>query len=282
MNNYEKMILDGKIVAQAIYEDIKQEISTLTQKPKLWVILVGNNPSSLRYINQKQKWAEYVGIDFEIFSFEENIAEKDLLECVHKMNNDENISWYIVQLPLPAHINEKNIINSIAPEKDVDGFHPENQWKIVIWDTSGLAPCTPTGMMELLKYYNIDVVWKNVVIIGRSNIVGKPIANLLINASATVTICNSKTKNIEVFTKNADIIITAMWKPKFLTVEKIHPKAIILDVWFSVIDDKIYGDCDFENIIKNGNDITPVPGWVGALTVSCLMKNTLCAFKNRK
>jgi len=216
MNNYEKMILDGKIVAQAIYEEIKQEISTLTQKPKLWVILVGNNPSSLRYIKQKQKWAEYVGIDFEIFSFEENIAKKDLLECVHKLNNDENISWYIVQLPLPAHINEKNIINSIAPEKDVDGFHPENQWKIVIWDTSGLAPCTPTGMMELLKYYNIDVVWKNVVIIGRSNIVGKPIANLLINASATVTICNSKTKNIEVFTKNADIIITAMWKPKFL------------------------------------------------------------------
>lgn len=282
MNNYVKMILDGKIVAQAIYEDIKQEVSTLTQKPKLWVILVGNNPSSLRYIKQKQKWAEYVGIDFEIFSFEENISEKELLECVHKLNNDENISWYIVQLPLPEDINEKNIINSIAPEKDVDGFHPENQWKIVIWDTSGLAPCTPTGMMELLKYYKIDVAWKNIVIIGRSNIVGKPIANLLINASATVTICNSKTKNIEFYTKNADIIITAMGKPKFLTVEKIHPKAIILDVWFSVIDDKIYGDCDFENILKNGNDITPVPGWVGTLTVSCLMKNTLRAFKNRK
>lgn len=282
MNNYRKMILDGKIVAQAIYEDIKEEISKTSQKPKLWVILVGNNPSSLRYIKQKQKWAEYVGIDFELFSFNETVSEKELLWLVEKLNTHQNVSGYIVQLPLPKHINEKNILNSILPEKDVDGFHPENQGKIVIWDTSGLAPCTPAWMMELLKYYKIDVVWKNVVIIGRSNIVGKPIANLLINASATVTICNSKTQNIEFFTKNADIIITAMGKPNFLTVEKINPKSIILDVWFSVIDEKIYGDADFENILKNGNAITPVPGWVGALTVSCLMKNTLQAFKKRK
>ncbi len=282
MNNYYKMILDGKIVAQAIYEDIKKEIFTFSKKPKLWVILVGNNPSSLRYIKQKQKWAEYVGIEFELFSFEENISENELLQKVQFLNNDENISGYIIQLPLPEHINEKKIINAILPEKDVDGFHPENQGKIVIGDTSGLAPCTPSGMMELLKYYNIDIAGKNIVVIGRSNIVGKPIVNLLINASATVTICNSKTKNISVFTKNADIIITAMGKPKFLTVEKINPKSIILDVGFSVIDEKIYGDCDFENIIKNGNAITPVPGWVGALTVACLMKNTLKALKERK
>lgn len=276
------MILDGKIVAQTIYEEIKAEILTLSKKPKLWVILVWDNASSLRYIKQKQKWAEYVGIDFELFAFEENVSEKVLLEKVHVLNTDTNISGYIVQLPLPKHINEKNIIRSIAPEKDVDGFHPENQWKIVIWDTSGLAPCTPAGMIELLKYYNIEVSGKNIVIIGRSNIVWKPIANLLINASATVTICNSKTQNIEFYTKNADIIITAMGKPHFLTVEKIHPKSIILDVGFSVIDEKIYGDSDFENIIKNGNAITPVPGGVWALTVSCLMKNTLKAFQRRK
>ncbi len=276
------MILDGKIVAQAIYEEIKTEISSSSKKPKLWVILVGNNPSSLRYIKQKQKWAEFVGIEFELFSFESDVSEKELLEKVTFLNKDDTIHGYIVQLPLPKHINEKNIINSILPEKDVDGFHPQNQGKIVIWDDSWMAPCTPAGMMELLKYYKIDALWKNIVIIGRSNIVGKPIANLLINASATVTICNSKTQNIEFYTKNADIIITAMGAPHFLTVDKINPKSIILDVGFTIIDEKIYGDSDFENIIKNGNAITPVPGWVWALTVSCLMKNTLKAFKNRK
>jgi methylenetetrahydrofolate dehydrogenase (NADP+)/methenyltetrahydrofolate cyclohydrolase len=276
------MLLDWKIVAQNIYDDLKTEISSLEKKPKLAVILVWKNPSSIRYVNQKQKWAEYTWIDFELLKFEESIRQEELLKVIDKLNNDKNINWYIVQLPLPKTINEKNIINSISPEKDVDGFHPVNQWKIVIWDDSWLAPCTPTWMIELLNYYKIDIVWKNVVIIWRSNIVWKPIANLLINIGATVTICNSKTKNIEFYTKNADIIITAMWSPKFLTTEKIKSNSIIVDVWFTVIDGKIYWDADFENIIKNWNPITPVPGWVWALTVACLMKNTLKAYKNQK
>ncbi len=273
------MILDWKQVAWEIYEKLKNEITLLEKKPKLWAVLVWNNPSSVRYINQKQKWAQYVWIDFELFKFDENITEIELLEVINKLNNDENISWFIVQLPLPKHINEKNVINSINPKKDVDWFHPENQWKTVIWDSSWFAPCTPAGMIELLKYYKIDVVWKNIVIIWRSNIVGKPIANLLINLGATVTVCNSKTKDITFFTKNADIVITAMWSPKFLTVDKINKETIVIDVWFTVIDDKIYWDCDFENILKNWNMITPVPGWVWALTVACLMQNTLSSHK---
>lgn len=275
------MLLDWKIVAQSIYDDLKTKISSLEKKPKLAVILVWENPSSIRYVNQKQKWAEYTWIDFELLKFEENIKENELLKVIDKLNNDKNINWYIVQLPLPKHINEKIIINSILPEKDVDGFHPVNQWKIVIWDDSWLAPCTPTWMIELLNYYKVDIIWKNVVIVWRSNIVWKPIANLLINIGATVTICNSKTKNIEYYTKNADIVITAMWSPKFLTTDKINQNSIIVDVWFTVIDWKIYWDADFENIIKNWNSITPVPGWVWALTVACLMKNTLKAYKNQ-
>lgn len=274
------MILDGKIVAKFIYEDLKNEISVLKNKPKLCVILVWNNASSLRYISQKQKWSQYVWIDFELIHLDENTTQNDLLEVVEKLNCYKNINWFMVQTPLPKHINTNDILNSISPKKDVDGFHPLNQWKIVINDFSWLTACTPLWIMEMFRYYNIDVIWKNIVVIWRSNIVWKPIANILINNQATVTICNSKTKNIDFFTKNADIIITAMWVPKFLTVDKINKDAVIIDVWFTVIDDKIYGDCDFENIIKNWNSITPVPGWVWALTVAGLLKNTLTSYKN--
>ncbi|MBW7954593.1 bifunctional 5,10-methylenetetrahydrofolate dehydrogenase/5,10-methenyltetrahydrofolate cyclohydrolase [Candidatus Gracilibacteria bacterium] len=272
------MILDGKEVAKKIYEELKKDILKLEKKPKLGVILVGNNPSSIRYINQKQKYAKEVGIDFELFSFDENVLEKDLLEKINILNNDESISGYIVQLPLPRHIDEKTIINSISPKKDVDGFHTINQGKIVIGDESGLTPCTPSGILEIFKYYNIDLIGKNIVVVGRSNIVGKPIANMLINKQSTVTICNSKTKNIEFFTKNADIVILALGKPNFLTLDKIGDNTIVIDVGFTVIDGKIYGDACFGEILQNGNPITPVPGGVGVLTVAMLLKNTYKAF----
>ena len=275
------MLLDWKIVSQKIYDELKQNINCLEKKPKLWVILVWENPSSLRYISQKQKWAEYIWMDFELIKFEENVSNQEILEKINYLNNDNSTSWFIVQLPLPKHLDEEKILNSISPQKDVDWFHPINQWKIVINDFSWLTPCTPTWIMEIFKHYEINLIWKNVVIIGRSNIVWKPIANMLINSQATVTICNSKTKNIEFYTKNADIIITAMWVAKFLTVDKINKDAIIIDVWFSVIDWKIYWDCDFENIFSNWNTITPVPGWVWVLTVACLLKNTLKAYNNQ-
>ena len=276
------MILDGKKVAKEVYDALQQSISQLPYTPHLHAILVGENSPSMRYIKQKQKWAEYIWMQFTLHHFEENITENELLKCINWLNTNNWVDGFIVQLPLPSHIDEKTIIHAIAPEKDVDGFHPVNQWKIVIWDTTGLQACTPAGMMELLKYYKIDPKWKNVVIIGRSNIVGKPIANLLINAQATVTVCNSQTKNIEFFTKNADIVITALGKPHFLTYEKISPHAIVIDVWFSVVDGKILWDADFENIEKHWNMITPVPGWVGSLTVAMLLNNTFLAYQRKK
>lgn len=275
------MILDWKIVAEKIYADVKKEIEKLSKKPTLAVILIWNNTSSVRYVSQKEKWAKFVWIDFKLFHFDENITQIQLLQNIDKLNYDKNVNGYIVQLPLPKHIDEKIIINSINPAKDVDWFHQENQWKIVIWDNSGFTPCTPAWIIELLNYYNIDVIGKNIVVIWRSNIVWKPIANLLINKQATVTICNSKTKNIEFYTKNSDIIITAIWKPKFLTVDKINKNTVIIDVWFTILDNKIYWDSDFEKIFAAWNPITPVPWWVWPLTVAILMKNVLKALYNQ-
>ncbi|MDP5038983.1 MAG: bifunctional 5,10-methylenetetrahydrofolate dehydrogenase/5,10-methenyltetrahydrofolate cyclohydrolase [Candidatus Gracilibacteria bacterium] len=273
------MLLDGRLLSQKIYKNLKQEIEFLDKKPKLSVILVGENNSSLKYIAQKQKWSEFIGIDFELIKFDENIDDKTILEKIDYLNNDKKTSGFIVQLPLPKHLDEEKILNSISPQKDVDGFHPINQGKIVINDKSGLLPCTPAGIIEFFREYNIDLVGKNAVVVGRSNIVGKPIANMLINAGATVSICNSKTKDLNFYTKNADIIVMAIGVPKFLKVENIKKDAVIIDVGFSVVDGKIYGDCDFENIFENHNPITPVPGGVGMLTVAMLLKNTIKACK---
>lgn len=278
MINHTTMILNGKEVAQYIYDDLKKQISILSSSPKLVVILIGSNPSSLRYIAQKQKWAEYVGIEFELRQFDENISQERLLKEIHLLNQDEKVHWYILQLPVPKHINEELLLAEIDPKKDVDGFHPENQGKIVVWDHTWLWACTPMWILELLKYYNIKMEWKNIVVIWRSNIVGKPITNLLINQWATVTSCNSKTQNIEFFTQNADIVITAIGVPWFLTLSKINKDTIVIDVGFTVKNNVIYGDCDFENIHKNGNMITPVPWWVGVLTVACLLKNVFLAY----
>lgn len=276
------MILDGKLVAQNIYAELKNTISSLDTKPKLAVILVGKNSPSLRYIKQKRKWAEHIWMHFELINFDDDVEENTILTAIENLNNDSSIDGFMVQTPLPKHINFGNILNAIHPEKDVDGFHPINQGKIVIDDKTGLTACTPAGVLELCRFYKIDLIGKNIVLIGRSNIVGKPLANLLINAWATITVCNSKTKNIDFFTQNADIVITAMGSPKFLTLDKIQNHTIVIDVGFSVIDGKIYGDCDFENILKNGNSITPVPGWVGSLTVAMLLNNTFLAYSRKK
>lgn len=276
------MILSGKIVAEKIYQDLKEKIAGEVNKPKLAVILVGKNSPSLRYIKQKQKWAEFVGIDFELINFDDSVSETEILDTIKKLNNDNTIDGFMVQTPLPKHIDVQKVILAIDPKKDVDGFHPVNQGKIVVGDNSGLPACTPAGVLELCKYYDIELTGKNIVIIGRSNIVGKPLSNLLINKQATVTVCNSKTKDIASFTKNADIVITALWVPHFLKKEMIGEKTIVIDVGFSVIDGKIYGDADFESISSQGNNITPVPGWVGVLTVAGLMKNTFQAFSQKK
>jgi len=275
------MLISWTQIAKEIYDEIKTEVEKMKTKPKLSVVLVWNNSASLRYVAQKQKWANYCGIDYELIALDENISQKDLEKVLEKLNNDESVSWYIVQLPLPKHINETKIINLINPKKDVDWFHPENQGKLLIGDDSGLVPCTPAWIMEILKRQNIDFYWKQAVVVGRSNIVGKPATTLLINSWATVTSCNSKTPNISHYTKHADIVIMAVWKPGLLKADMIKKDSIVIDVWFTIVDWKIHWDCETEDIDKLWAKITPVPGWVWAMTVAMLMENTLKAFKNK-
>jgi len=271
------MIISWKEIAIEIYDKLNIEVFKIWKKPTLGAILVGENSSSLRYIAQKQKWADYIWINFKLEKLDKNISEKDLLSVITNFNNDNDIDWYLVQLPLPNHINETNIINSISYLKDVDGFHPVNMWKLVIWDDTGFISCTPAWILELLDNQKIEYRWKQVVVIGRSNIVWKPVTNLLINKWATVISCNSQTPSLTKFTIDADIVIVATWKPWLLTSDMIKPECVIIDVWFTIIDWKIYWDADTEMIDKIWAKITPVPWWVWALTVAMLMKNTIKA-----
>jgi len=272
------MIIDWKKIAREIYDSIKKEVEKLDKKPTLQAILVWNNPASLRYIAQKEKWAKYCWINFDLKHLDENISEDELLKIINYSNNDKNIDWYIAQLPLPKNINEQKIINAISPDKDVDWFNQQNQWKILIWDDSWFVPCTPAWIMEILKSMWVNVAWKIVTVIWKSNIVWKPITALLINAWATVTSCNSKTPSIEEFTKKSDIVVVATWRPWLLKASMINDNTIVIDVWFTVIDNKIYWDTEFETINANWNKITPVPWGVWALTVAMLMNNTLKAY----
>jgi len=269
------MLIDWKEIALRIYDDLKKKVLKSNKKITLWAILVWNNESSIKYIKQKKKWADYIWINFVLKRLDKNITKEELLKTINDFNISEKISWFIIQLPLPEHIDEKLIIESIYPLKDVDGFHPINMWKLVIWDNSWLVSCTPAWIMNILKNENIDIIWKNVVVIWRSNIVWKPISNLLINAWATVISCNSKTKDLKSFTLLADIIIVATWVPSLLKPSMVKHSAVIIDVWFTVIDWKIYWDAQTKNIDLMWAKITPVPGWVWALTVAMLMKNTL-------
>nr|MDD3719730.1 bifunctional 5,10-methylenetetrahydrofolate dehydrogenase/5,10-methenyltetrahydrofolate cyclohydrolase [Candidatus Gracilibacteria bacterium] len=271
------MIIDGKKIAKEMYEKIKDEILITGKKLRLQAILVGNNSSSLRYISQKRKWAEYVGIDFKLEHLDESITEEALLGKIEEYNKDSNTTGILVQLPLPSHIDTKKVINLINPKKDVDGFHSENQGKILLGDDTGLFPCTPAGVMEIFNYLGLDLTGKLVTVIGRSNIVGKPLVAMLINSGATTICCNSKTKKIEEFTKISDIVICAAGSPGLLTLDMINSKTVVIDVGFTVVNDKIYGDVKFDEINNNGNMITPVPGGVGALTVANLMSNILKA-----
>lgn len=271
------MLINWEKIAAKIYDDLKEKVLKSNKKITLWAILVWNNASSIKYINQKKKWANYIWVNFVLKKLDDDITIEDLLDVVNDFNVSEEISWFIVQLPLPKHIDEKIIIESISPSKDVDGFHSINMWKLIIWNTSWFVSCTPSWIMEIFKSENIELIWKNIVVIWKSNIVGKPISNLLINAWATVTICNSKTKDLKFFTKVADIVIVATWVPGLLKSSMINNKSIIIDVWFTVINGKIYWDAETKSIDLIWAKITPVPGWVWPLTVASLLKNTIKA-----
>jgi methylenetetrahydrofolate dehydrogenase (NADP+)/methenyltetrahydrofolate cyclohydrolase len=272
-------LINGKEVAEHINQQVKADITSFGRDIKLAVIVVGNNPASRVYVNNKKKACEYVGIESIEWRMPEDTTEEELLTIINCFNKLHNINGILVQLPLPQHIDENKVLQRIAPEKDVDGFTAINIGKL--WQGKyNLAPCTAMGIIELIDYYNIDVAGKHCVIIGRSNIVGKPIAALLLERNATVTICHSKTENLCAITSQADILISAVGKPKFVTSEMIKDNAIIIDVGINRDENgKLCGDVDAESVKDKAALLTPVPGGVGPMTVAMLMKNTLEAAK---
>lgn len=279
-------ILDGKKCSQEILDKIKEKVDNLKNSnkrvPGLAVIIVGNNPASKIYVNSKVKACEKVGFYSKAIFLDENISQAELLENIQALNNDKNIDGILVQLPLPKHLNEDEICNAIDTSKDVDGFKAENLGKVMLGKEDGMVPCTPQGIMYLLdSIKDINLYGMNGVVIGRSNIVGKPISSLLINRGVTTTVCNSRTKNIEDVLRNADIIIAALGKPKFLKENMVKEGAIIIDVGINRVDGKLCGDVDFENVSKLASFITPVPGGVGPMTIAMLLNNTLRAYDKR-
>ena len=272
-------ILDGKKVSQEIFEKIKKEVSLLTLKPKLAVVLVGDNPASHIYVKIKQKTALELGFESIDYKFDSTVSQQELLNKIQSLNEDKTVNAILVQLPLPEHIDKNVIINSIDPKKDVDGFHYENVGKLTSNQKPYAVACTARGIMELLNYYKIEVSGKSVTVIGRSNIVGTPVARLMQNHNATVTVCHSKTKNISEHTKNADIVVCAIGHPKFLKENMVKKGAVIIDVGITKVKDKLCGDTDFENLLNKASYITPVPKGVGPMTIAGLIQNTLDLYK---
>jgi methylenetetrahydrofolate dehydrogenase (NADP+)/methenyltetrahydrofolate cyclohydrolase len=281
-------LLDGKYLSSLIKEEIKNEITTVVSKgyraPKLVAVIVGNDPASQTYVASKHKNCALVGIESDVISLDENTTEENLLQVIYQLNTDKNIDGFIVQLPLPKHINEQKIIEAISPEKDVDGFHPINLGKMMLGEDTFL-PATPFGIMEMLKRYNIETKGKKAVVLGRSNIVGTPISLLLSRntnpGNCTVTLCHSSTKNLKEICLEADIIIAAIGKKHFVTADMVKQGAVIIDVGINRLpnEKKIFGDVDFDNVAPKCSFITPVPGGVGLMTIVSLMSNTLKAYK---
>ena len=280
------MILDGKKTSSQIKEEIKEELKGIKEKvgkvPGLAIVLVGENPASKIYVNSKIKGCAELGFESFAHYLPENVTEEELLNVIRELNEDEKVDGILVQLPLPKHIDEKKVVDTIAFSKDVDGFKPENMGLLFLGDKNSIKPCTPSGIVELFKKYELEVEGKDVVIIGRSNIVGKPMAGFFINEGATVTICNSKTKNLADKLKEADIIVAAMGVAKFVKADMVKDGAIIIDVGINRTEEGLFGDVDFENVAPKCKWITPVPGGVGPMTVAMLFKNTLSAFKRNK
>ena len=276
-------IINGKEISNQIKEEIKKQVLELKEKGTeitLAVIQVGNNPASTVYVNNKKKACEFCGIKSVSYELEEDIAENELIHLINDLNNNDAINGILVQLPLPRHIDENKILNEINPKKDVDGFHPMNVGNLNIGQQSFVS-CTPAGVIELLKRSNIEISGKECVVVGRSNIVGKPMAALLLQENGTVTICHSKTNNLKEVTKRADILVVAIGKPKFITSEYVKDGAVVIDVGIHRMDNgKLCGDVDFDDVSTKCSAITPVPGGVGVMTVTMLMKNCLDSIKN--
>lgn len=271
-------LIDGKAVSQKIKVQVKERVEKLAQQgivPGLAVVLVGENSASLTYVKNKKKTCEALGMRSDLHQFPDTLTEQELLEKIEQLNQDPQIHGILVQLPLPKQIDEFNVISAISPEKDVDGFHPISIGNMMIGKDAFL-PCTPYGIMELLSHYGIDPAGKHAVVIGRSNIVGKPIGQLLLQKDATVTYCHSKTKDLAHFTTQADILIAAIGRAKFIDHTFIKPGAVIIDVGMNRDENgKLCGDVDFDDVQETASFVTPVPGGVGPMTIAMLMGNTL-------
>jgi len=279
------VIIDGKLVSQTIRSSIKEEVAVLKSElnitPGLAVVLVGDDPASAVYVRNKHKACLDAGIESYVITMPADTEESTLLAKIDELNADKKVNGILVQLPLPKHICEDNVINRISPDKDVDAFHPANVGKILIGNYDFL-PCTPAGIMDLLAYYNIDIEGKECVILGRSNIVGKPMALLLLGKNGTVTVCHSRTKNLSEITKRADILVVAIGKPEFVTADMVKPGAVVIDVGINRLENgKLVGDVKFDEVSAISSAITPVPGGVGPMTITTLLKNTLTAARKQ-
>lgn len=275
-------ILSGKTVSARVKEELKKEVAALTKagtKPGLAVVIVGDDSASQVYVRNKEKACEELGMYSEKHALGADTTEEELLALINKLNKDDNIHGILVQLPLPKHLDDKTIINNILPEKDVDAFHPANVGRIMIGDFD-FVPCTPAGIMELIHESGVEVEGKECVVIGRSNIVGKPMSMLLLHENGTVTVCHSRTKDLKAQTKRADILVAAVGIPKFVTADMVKPGAVVIDVGMDRDENgKLCGDVDFDSVEPVAGAITPVPGGVGPMTIAMLMKNTMTAAK---
>lgn len=278
------VILDGKATSIKVKSEIKERVDAIVasgkRAPCLAVVLVGEDPASQVYVRNKIRSCGETGITSKQYLLPDTTTEDELISLVKDLNSDENVDGILVQLPLPKGINERAVIETIVPEKDVDAFHPVNVGKMFL-GLDSFAPCTPSGIIRLLDEYNVEIKGKNCVVIGRSNIVGKPMAMLLLGRHGTVTVCHSKTPDISVYTKNADIVVVAVGKANVVTGDMIKDGAVVIDVGMNRVDGKLCGDCEYESCAAKASYITPVPGGVGPMTIAMLLTNTLKAYADR-
>ncbi|QLE79731.1 bifunctional methylenetetrahydrofolate dehydrogenase/methenyltetrahydrofolate cyclohydrolase FolD [Francisella sp. Scap27] len=275
-------LIDGKALSLKLKSQLKEQIQEYKSQtgivPKLVAVIVGEDAASKTYVASKEKACAKVGIDSDIITLPSSTTEEELLSLIEKLNNDVSVNAILVQLPLPEHINKHKVIYKILPEKDVDGFHPANVGRLQLRDKKCLESCTPKGIMTMLREYGIDLVGANAVVVGASNIVGKPVSQLLLNAKATVTTCHRFTKNLKEITRNAEVLIVAVGKPGFITADMVKEGVVVVDVGINYVDGKICGDVDFDAVKEKAGAITPVPGGVGPMTITELLYNTFqCA-----
>lgn len=271
-------IIDGKGIAAEIRGDLKKQVAELTAQgktPGLEVILVGDDPASTVYVRNKERACKEVGINSTVHRLPAETSREELLGLIEKLNNDATVHGILVQLPLPSHLDEDEVINAISPKKDVDGFHPINAGKLLIGDDDAFVACTPAGVLELVKRTGVPIKGQNVVIVGRSNIVGKPAAVLFLREHATVTVCHSRTKDVAEECRRADILIAAVGRPEMIKKDWVKPGAVVIDVGINRVDGKLVGDVDFENVKEVAGAITPVPGGVGPMTIAMLLRATV-------